>query len=173
MNSNDWFMVIFSLVIGTLLLITNIREYKRFKIENDAEIKRKKYECFDDSKRMKTLCVMLVALGVVLVIISAINKDCNSIALGNMVMFLFAGQFVLTNKRFVMYYNDEAFVVKGKRYSYQSVKEVKQPNLKFGMRTVKFISGGEVRLSKECVTLVEQKIRERKEMKKNNKGVRR
>lgn len=170
MNGGDIFLTVFSYVVGGLMLWSNIKEYKDFNDKLQVELKRKKYECYDYAKVLKCCYGAIAAAGAVIAVYGYISADYTTSAIGVVTVFLFVGQIFLTNKKYRMYYDEEAFVLAGERINYKTISDVKELKfVPFAFKRIVTLNGKEYRVSSGCLKIIDQKKEEMRDKKKEAK----
>lgn len=170
MNGGVIFLTVFSYVVGGIMLWSNLKEYKEFRTKLQIELKRKKYECYDFGKILKVIYALFAVVGLVFAVYGYTTADFTTAAIGVVTAFLFVGQAFLTNKRYRMYYDDEAFVLGGERVNYKVISDVKELRfVPFAFKRIVTFNAKEYAVSSGCLKVIDQKKHELHDKKKENK----
>ena len=170
MNGGVIFLTVFSYIVGGVMLWSNLKEYKEFSTKLQIELKRKKYECYDFGKILKVIYALFAVVGLVFAVYGYMKADFTTAAIGVVTAFLFVGQAFLTNKRYRMYYDNEAFVLGGERVNYKVISDVKELRfVPFSFKRIVTFNAKEYAVSSGCLKVIDQKKSELHDKKKENK----
>jgi len=153
---NNYFILIFSAVVGGALLYTRIKDYQVMsKKRNDALTS--KYKKYDYSLWVRVLYIVLIIAGIAGTIYGVMIKDADTIAIAMIIALMFIGELFIISHRMVLYYSDTHFIVNGKVTRYKSIKDFEE--MKFfplGFVRVVTMSDEKIPLSRKAYEIVRE-----------------
>lgn len=151
------FIVLFSLLVGGVMLFARFKEAQTTKENLEKAFNGKSYEVYDYSKYVRILYICLMILGFGSAIYAFMINDFESVAVGLIIGLIMLAEQLIIPYKYVLYYNDTHFAVGNKLSRYKSIKDFEE--LKFAksffVRAVTY-NGETIPLSRKAYEIVKE-----------------
>ncbi len=156
------FLTLFGLVVGALMLAAAMKDYRNYKTKLDQLLKRKSYTKYDFSRNQKMMYFALTVVCLAVAVFCYAQKDYVTGAVGIATGGVFAGQYILSNKRGVLYYNDDSFIYQDDPIQYKQIASIETNKyIPFAFRTLITYSGKKYKISKGCEKIINEQLEKR------------
>lgn len=155
------FIIIFATVIGSVMVWTKYKEASKCKTAVQNAITNRKFEVFDYSKVVRILYILFILFGLASAGYGIYTQNDETIAMGIVISLLFVGEFLTVPYKYVLYYNNSQFIIKGEVLRLKSIKYFERIlNLKFAFVKVIMLNGDKYPLSPKAYELLDKKLSE-------------
>lgn len=157
----SYWIIVFAIAVGAVFFAARVKQYMEEREAYFKAVESNKFRCYDFSKWIKISYGAFAIFGLVSAIVD--YKNTTTIALGIVLCFLFAGEFLLANFRYRFYYNTNVFFCNGKLVRYKSVKEiVRKRKIKMAFVTVRTFNAEEFTVSPKVLSIIEENMKKAK-----------
>ncbi|MFV0255062.1 MAG: hypothetical protein ACK5G7_02915 [Erysipelotrichaceae bacterium] len=116
-------IIIFAAVIGVVMLSVKVKEFITFKNTLAITLTNRNMEKFVYYKKILLFYLLIIICSAVAIGVGIIDKDNITIAMGVVTFLIFLGEAINAPYKYTLYYNDSAFVGRGRAIRYKSIKE--------------------------------------------------
>lgn len=162
------FIVLFTIIIGSVMIFVRYREYKTNKETVTNAITNRKFEIFDYSKGVRIFYYCVILIGIVSCGYGIAIQNFETIAMGAIIAMLFISELLNVPYKYVLYYNDSQFITNGKVLRIKSIKYFERIlNVKFFFIKVFMMNGDKYSVSPKAYEILDQKLTEVRKKKDN------
>lgn len=150
-------IVIFSTIIGALLLFLRIKSTQEMRDDTKKALSNEQFTKFNYSKGVTIFQVLMILSGIGATVYGFMIKDYDTSAVGIIIAFMFIGELIVLPSRMTLYYNDRRFLASGKLVRYKSIKDFAvMKYVPFGYVKVITINGDEITVSRKAYHIIKE-----------------
>ncbi len=155
------FIILFTTVIGGVMVWTKYKEAAKCKEATQNAITNRKFEVFDYSKVVRSLYILFILFGFVSAAYGIYKQNDETIAMGIIISLLFIGELLTVPYRYILYYNNSQFIIKGEVLRIKSINYFERIlNMKFAFVKVIMLNGDKYPISPKAYEILDRKLTE-------------
>lgn len=124
MRGEEWFIVGFSFAVAIWTVFYRLQEMKKYRSAVEVLCRRETFQIYDFSKSSKYGYGICTLLGIVFAGMGAAEKNVTSVGIGIVIAGVFAGEYLMSDKRYRLLHNETAVVIGEEKVDFRSIKAI-------------------------------------------------